>query len=330
MNRHLELDMNKEIINCNICGEQSEHTRYQVLEMNWGMMEEFPYVKCGFCGSLKLETVPEDLSKYYPKDYYSLKISKSSSMKILIKKWRARATSGQKILFGNLIIKMFGSTPFVNWIKDLDLDLTDPILDVGCGTGFVLKDMADTGYKQLVGVDPFINRGSTQTENIKIIKGTIYQLEGNFRLIMFNHSLEHIENPFKTLQKAKSLLSLDGTILIRIPLVDSHAWHTYKTNWVQIDAPRHFFIPSKKGIDILASRSGLKILKMNFDSTDFQFWGSEQYKRGIPLQSQYSYFHNPRKSMFNKKEIRRFRKLTNKLNENGSGDQACFYLKNNS
>lgn len=62
---------------------------------------------------------------------------------------------------------------------------------------------------------------------------------------MFHHSFEHIADPFETLCSVRRLLS-SGTCLIRIPIVDSWAWENYGVNWIQIDAPRHFFSLLKK------------------------------------------------------------------------------------
>ena len=64
-----------------------------------------------------------------------------------------------------------------------------------------------------------------------------------------------------------------------------------------------------------------------FDSDEFQFWGSEQYKSGISLQSDKSYSVNPAQSIFNQEQVDQFRKKAIQLNRDARGDQAVFYLK---
>jgi len=319
--------MNKISTKCDICGNNCEHQVFHIKEMMWGTGEEFKYAKCSFCGSLKLVDVIEDMSKFYPSGYYSYKTTASSRLKNYFKKARAKATFGHNTLLGRLLIRLFGVTPFAYWIKDLKLKVTDPILDVGCGSGFVLKDMSDVGFTNLLGIDPYIKSRKIQMNNITILKNTIYQIDGIFKLIMFNHSLEHIYNPLSTLKRANALLTPDGNLLIRIPVIDSYAWEKYQTNWVQLDAPRHYFIPSNEGLRILASRAGLKVTKIKFDSNEFQFWGSEQYLKGIPLESRNSFIKNPKNSIFTKQEIKFFKDQAKKLNETGMGDQACYYLE---
>jgi len=48
-------------------------------------------------------------------------------------------------------------------------------------------------------------------------------------------------NPRNVFEKISGLLSDEGTLLIRIPVMDCFAWKEYGVNWFQLDAPRHFF-----------------------------------------------------------------------------------------
>jgi len=50
-------------------------------------------------------------------------------------------------------------------------------------------------------------------------------------------------------------------LLITIPLVDSYAWDKYGVHWYQINAPRHFCFHTQKSMELLASKTGIKIFK---------------------------------------------------------------------
>ncbi|GAI79538.1 unnamed protein product, partial [marine sediment metagenome] len=50
-----------------------------------------------------------------------------------------------------------------------------------------------------------------------------------------------------------------------------------------------------------AQKTGFKITRVLFDSSEYQFIGSEQFKNNIFLRSENSYFNNPEKSIFTKK-----------------------------
>jgi hypothetical protein len=111
--------------------------------------------------------------------------------------------------------------------------------------------------------------------------------------------------------------------------VSSFAWEYYRTDWVQLDAPRHFFIPSIRSMELLAKKADLRLGHIEYDSTDFQFWGSEQYRNDISLFSKSSYLIKPRKSMFNYKDIRSFKKRAKQLNAEKQGDQVALIFKKN-
>jgi hypothetical protein len=112
-----------------------------------------------------------------------------------------------------------------------------------------------------------------------------------------------------------------------VPTVSSYAWEHYKTNWVQLDAPRHFYLYSVESIGILAAKVGLVPFNTVFNSTSLQFWGSEQYKNNIPLLDKNSYKIDKRHSIFSKKDISTFDRRSHELNKNKKGDSALFYLK---
>jgi predicted SAM-dependent methyltransferase len=144
---------------------------------------------------------------------------------------------------------------------------------------------------------------------------------------MFHHAFEHVPDPLETLVSTARLLVPGGICLIRIPIGGSYAWEHYRTNWVQLDAPRHYFLHTVDSMRLLASRSGLLLDQVIYDSTEFQFWGSEQYQRDIPLYSPQSYKQNPQHSIFTPEQIATFHHQAEELNQQGRGDQAAFYLR---
>ncbi|GBD90738.1 hypothetical protein BMS3Abin04_01457 [bacterium BMS3Abin04] len=64
-----------------------------------------------------------------------------------------------------------------------------------------------------------------------------------------------------------------------------------------------------------------------YDSDAYQFWGSEQYLKGIPMRDKRSYYENHEQSIFTKEQIKQFEVKATELNKKGEGDAACFYLK---
>jgi SAM-dependent methyltransferase len=201
------------------------------------------------------------------------------------------------------------------------------LLDVGCGSGSRLLDLYEAGFRKLIGIDPYIMSDIHYRNGVKVLKRTIHDIDGSWDVIMFHHSFEHISDQVETLQSVGRLLSSNGLCVIRIPIVTSYAWDNYKEHWVQLDAPRHFYLHSVKSMQLLAAKAELWIEKIVYDSTGFQFWGSEQYSRDIPLFADHSYAVDRERSVFSKTEIERFEEKALLLNAESRGDQAAFYLR---
>jgi len=293
----------------------------------FGFRDEFTYFECSKCGCLQIVDIPKNMKKYYPLDYYSSEKEESKNfMKQILKKERDKYALFKKGLIGKTIYKKYPN-PLFDIIGRTKINYDSKILDVGCGTGNLLYSLNEIGFKSLVGVDLYINE-EIIGENVKILKKTIHELPDSqkFDLIIFNHSFEHIPDQIETILKVRKVLSENGICLIRMPIKTDYIWNRYGVNWVQIDAPRHFFIHTLKSFELLVKKSGLVIRDVIFDSTEFQFWGSEQYKRDIPLMTENSYSVNPKKSIFTANQIKEFRKLAKELNMNKQGDQASFYL----
>jgi hypothetical protein len=144
---------------------------------------------------------------------------------------------------------------------------------------------------------------------------------------MFHHSFEHLADPAETLRQVEARLAPGGRCLIRLPLADSEAWAQYGVDWVQLDAPRHLFLHTRRSLALLAEGAGLEIEAVEHDSYALQFWGSEQYRRDIPLMSEQSYRWGAGAPVFTTEQIAGWATESERLNREGRGDQAAVYLR---
>jgi SAM-dependent methyltransferase len=228
---------------------------------------------------------------------------------------------------GNILLKILGEPTYITRLKAASVSFKDKILDVGCGKGILLYKMKQSGFTDVMGVDPFIDETIVYKNGLKILKRNLSEISEKYDFIMFNHSFEHMKQPLQIMKNAYKLLNDEKFLLLRIPVCDSYAFRHYKNNWCSLDAPRHLFLHTKKSIKILADKSGFNIEKISYDSRSWQFWGSEQYVKNISLLEENSYYLNPKKSIFSEEEIRNFEEDTVQLNKIGEGDQAEFYLR---
>jgi SAM-dependent methyltransferase len=298
--------------------------------MMFGLRQRFEYFLCSRCGCLQIATIPADLNPYYPPGYYSF----SDSAVTRPRSWIAHALRGARDRFalaGRGIIGrcLYARFPYQE-LKSLGripgLSEASRILDVGCGAGVLLHALSNLGLTNLLGIDPYLQDGWESCEPVRIQRRTLDEVEGTWDVVMFHHSFEHMADPVETLTRAAEILSPSGCCLVRMPVVPSQAWREYGVDWVGLDAPRHLFIHSVESVRLMATAVGLEVREVVFDSTDFQFWGSEQYRRDIPLRSERSHAENPSRSIFSRAQILAFRRRATAANRAGLGDQAAFYL----
>jgi hypothetical protein len=129
----------------------------------------------------------------------------------------------------------------------------------------------------------------------------------------------------EVLKKLFSILSKNGRLLIRIPIISKPLMDEYGYHVVSLDAPRHFYIHSFKSICLLLEKAGFVTEKVLYDAHEFSFWGSEQYKNGISLHNDpESYLV---KKIFSDEQMEKWRIRIRELNQRGESDNLAMYLK---
>lgn len=271
----------------------------------------FVYQECLSCGSLQIKELPADLDRFYPDQYYSFsRLQRSPSWKNFLKKIRIK-------LF--LKVGIFAPT-YGYWLGKVHRRFDQKIADIGCGNGQLLYELHASGYGSLAGFDPYIAEDLSLGRGIRLFKRSFDQAEGTFDLIMMHHSFEHMADPVHILTSCFEKLNPGGQLLVRCPVTDAEVWKNKREIWVQLDAPRHLIIPSVSGLGILAKGIGFNLEEVEFDSEAFQFWGTEAYEQNLPL--------NPQLILesYTAQDLKKMQKKALLYNQEGKGDQACFYF----
>lgn len=223
----------------------------------------------------------------------------------------------------------YGADDALRYLKPISTNLRGDtrFLDVGCGEHSEwLGTLSCCGFKRLAGADPYLSNAGNR-EGIHYQRASLDQVEGEFDVISFHHSLEHISDQQATLRSAHRLLAEGGTCLIRIPLVDSLVWERYGVHWVELDAPRHIFLHTRASLTKLAYETGFDVVHMLHDSEEFEFAGSEQYRAGISLTAPNSFWINSDDNIFSPEDMDRFRDMANQVNLESTGGRAAFFLR---
>jgi 2-polyprenyl-3-methyl-5-hydroxy-6-metoxy-1,4-benzoquinol methylase len=108
-------------------------------------------------------------------------------------------------------------------MRNLPEDLSNMVVvDIGCGEGFLIAEIAQKFECTAIGVDyssTAINNAKERFsyQNLSFECVDIENFEKNVDVIISNGTLEHLKNPFEILSKYNDLLSSGGFIYITCP-----------------------------------------------------------------------------------------------------------------
>lgn len=108
------------------------------------------------------------------------------------------------------------------------------ILDIGCSSGILLKDLEDNGFapENLFGIDisekAIANCKRNQLANTFVMDAQNITLNETFDVIIASDCLEHLQEDEKALKNWKSLLKSNGTMYVFVPAF-SFLWSYHDT-----------------------------------------------------------------------------------------------------
>lgn len=165
------------------------------------------------------------------------------------------------------------------------------VLDVGCGTGDMCALVADMGAEFVLGIDyaeAAIEEAKQKytRDNLRFEAKNFFEQEGKVDVVMSLGTLEHMDQPLKTLQRFKEMLLPGGSIIITSPNWSNTRGHILQTLLRLGDAPItkadiHYFTP----IDFQAMAETID-MHLEWETVD-QAWGGGQkmiddFKRRLP------------------------------------------------
>jgi SAM-dependent methyltransferase len=323
---------------CEVCRAEGVFVRHDLREMLFGLREHFTYLECSACGVLRIETVPTDLARHYPPEYFEGPPEPASSRPSGGLASQADRLRNERILFGT---SRLGARLTRRWAPPVPdgvrrdaafvrraglRSFDDPILDVGAGPlASQLLRLQRDGFRNLTGIDPFLER-DMERNGIALRRRSIHEMTGSFQLITMHHSFEHVPDPSATLASAARLLRPSGTILIRTPVKDTWFWATFGDSWWELDPPRHLFVHTQRSIAALAREAGLEVVETVWDSSFVEILASQQIQRDIAWREPNSW-RTTSIPAAGSPEITELRAKVAELNAAGQAGRAGFYLR---
>ncbi len=229
----------------------------------------FQIYKCFECKAEFINPMPrfEELSNYYPKNYYSYegKTGESFFERVktnIVKKAFERKQLGIK---DNLLVLLFkGKFSGLPLYRKKD----GAFLDIGCGSGKNLKILKKYGWDTYgIELDEDAVKYA-QSQGLKVQKANLQSVKFNrkFDLIRIWHVFEHLNNPIESIKKIASLLENDGEIMMAMPNTRSLARIIFRNNWYGLDVPRHVVNYRPSILYKLFESNGLECVEIKYSS----------------------------------------------------------------
>lgn len=202
---------------CLACGAA---TRFAFTSVEKG----FDLFACDACGSARTWPALDaaSIGAWYPQVYYGTRNVRFNRLFERMTRWfrQRRARVVRKLIPGG------------------------KVLDVGCGRGLTLSFLRDAGF-DAVGLElsDVAAAHARDTLGLDVRTGdfltTTFERE-SFAAIIFWHSLEHIAEPLRALDRAYELLAPGGVLIVAVPNFGSIQARVAGREWFHLDVPRHY------------------------------------------------------------------------------------------
>jgi SAM-dependent methyltransferase len=231
-------------LSCILCGEAGFSELFRAPDRLYGTTTElFPVVECSGCGLVRMEPVPRDLSRFYPKNYW---FKPGQSLAAKLEEQYRRLLIRDHVAFVETTLKA----------------VQGPVLDVGCGGGLFLGVLQERGARVL-GLDNSEEaaRAAWDQNRVVVLLGDFLQApvaRQSCAVITMFHVLEHLPDPAGFLQAARELLRPGGRLVVQVPNLDCWQYGMLHQRWNGVDVPRHLHDFRTADLNKLLSQCGFR------------------------------------------------------------------------
>jgi SAM-dependent methyltransferase len=153
-------------------------------------------------------------------------------------------------------------------------------LDVGCGRGDLAGALLARGWR-VAGIEPSGRAAAIAAgRGVEMAGATLATAQlapGEYDLVIFRHSLEHLPEPLEDLRRVREALRPGGRVVISAPNFGSWQRRRFAANWFHLDLPRHRVHFTPASLAVALRRADLAV--------DAQFTSTSAL--GLPASLQY-------------------------------------------
>ena len=214
---------------------------------------------CEECGLVRLSHIPsQDVA--YPSEYYG--------------------QGGRKFVPGVEAVSQIRPALLTRVIRRCEQAVTrnhrkPRVLDVGCGRGYLLRDLASRGW-DCAGIDipgaPLPSDADALGFDCRVgDAGALPWAAESFDLVVINHVLEHVRDPWAACHAANRVLRSGGMLYVGVPNYGSFQSRLFGTHWFPLEVPRHIYHFSKSSLARVLNESGFSPM----------YWSTRSFRQGV-------------------------------------------------
>ena len=255
-------------VNCDICRQVDYRLFLPMRGSQFLLSSDSDIVQCSSCGLLYTNPrpTPEGMIKLY-ETHFSSPFEHRKSLELSLHRFVRKHP-----LWRRLWHDFTGE-----YLSEMLDKCRGKILDIGCGFGEMLEDLAARGCAAYgIDANPLSVKICTD-KGLNVSCGDLNNIhfpDAFFDAAILWHALEHLPSARLALREAHRILKSRGRVFIYCPNAASYLAKLFGKNWKCWSMPFHFYHFTPKTMQKLAESAGFKIHKIRAITTEYFLAGS--------------------------------------------------------
>jgi 2-polyprenyl-3-methyl-5-hydroxy-6-metoxy-1,4-benzoquinol methylase len=251
-----------ELVPCDVCGVTGAPAHIRMADHLWDVPATFTVAKCQCCGLLFSNPRPKySLMGSLYSEYYDGSVASPEHQTPPI----------SERIKKNIFLRKLYHCVFGNYMGEVLSKTRGRVLDIGCGMGGILEDLARLGCETFgIEANPDAARICKEI-GLNVECGFIEDMifpEDYFDVVLLFHVIEHLPSPKKALDEIFRILKPGGRVFIWCPNAESYVAKFFRDFWTGWHLPFHFYHFSPDTMARLIGLTAFETLKLRTRTSD--------------------------------------------------------------